>query len=101
MPPQTDAVADTIEFFQLRIRQLEQLVCDGERVIEDRDHTIVRRVISKITDGMRSGRPITSGPSRRRNPRAQPARLAEGALAGARRLHSTVFYLRPARKGQA
>ena len=34
--------ADTIEFLQQRIRQLEQLVCDGERVIEDRDHTIVR-----------------------------------------------------------
>ena len=31
--------ADTIEFLQQRIRQLEQLVCDGERVIEDHEHT--------------------------------------------------------------
>jgi hypothetical protein len=35
--------AETIEFLQQRIRQLEQLVCDGERVIEDRDHTIDRK----------------------------------------------------------
>jgi hypothetical protein len=35
----TDAVADTIEFFQQRMRLLEQLLYDAERVIEDRDHT--------------------------------------------------------------
>jgi hypothetical protein len=38
----TDAVADTTEFLQQRIRLLEQLVYDAERVIEDRDHTIDR-----------------------------------------------------------
>jgi hypothetical protein len=39
----TDAVADTIECLQQRMRLLEQLVCDAERVIEDRDHTIERQ----------------------------------------------------------
>ena len=38
----TDAVADTIEFLQQRMRLLEQLVYDAERVIEDCDHTIDR-----------------------------------------------------------
>ena len=39
----TDAVADTTEFLQQRIRLLEQLVYDAERAIEDRDHTIDRQ----------------------------------------------------------
>ena len=38
----TDAVAD-IEFFQQQMRLLEQRLCDAERVIEDRDHTIDRQ----------------------------------------------------------
>ena len=38
----TEAVADTIEFFQQRMRLLEQLLYDAERVIEYCDYTIDR-----------------------------------------------------------
>jgi len=85
----TDAVADTIESLQQRIRLLRQRLYDAEREIEElghandrqkRDLEDLRRHALMVDDYERAR-------GRRRNPRAPPA-LAEGALASARRPHS-------------